>query len=128
MTSVTLQEFCLGNFGMLPDQLTMCFVGSTLNKLKDLHTVDPTKKVIALVVILVCTAISTAGLVYIAYYARGEYDAMREEIESERLASSDAVDGGGGGGDSREQKQRAVDDEVEHTYEPTTAEMIGRKK
>lgn len=86
-TSVSFRDYVLGNFGLVPDAVMMCFVGSLLSsvyQIRDVeHSLGRRERRDLLIFTVGGTVVAVLLFVYVTWVARREFRKMTQQMESE---------------------------------------------
>jgi len=65
LTKITMRDFCLGTFGLLPSQFVFVFVGTTISNIQDAASGDYNGGTGLFVFMCVMAILGCSGIVYI---------------------------------------------------------------
>lgn len=95
-TNVTLREYVLACFGLLPGTIAFCFVGSTLGSLSDVEeggeNSDGSGDTAKLIILIVGGVASIIAVVLITIYARRELKKYLDEAQENDVETGEAVE------------------------------------
>ena len=89
LTSVTLRDYCIAHFGMLPGTAAYCFLGTTLSSVSDAGAAGFTDNIVVLVVFIVCLVLAFVGMGYIGWYAKKEFNKLADQVRAQEAKQKD---------------------------------------
>eukprot|EP01083_Nonionella_stella_P083091 229601_1 len=91
ITSISLRNYVLGNFGMLPDCIMMCFIGSFLSSVIQIENISNSlserEKHLMLIFSIVGTILAFVVACYVGVLAKRQFQKIAKEIELENQNS-----------------------------------------
>jgi len=79
LTSVSVKHYVMAHFGMIPDALVYCFIGGSIASITKLSSVGFASDPVLLVGTITGTVVSIAGIVWISFTAKKEFEKMAAE-------------------------------------------------
>ena len=80
-TSISVKDFALGGFGMIPEMVIILYFGTAINSVTKAATGDYEKGAFLLIVIIIGSVIGILTIFYISYLAKQELDKTMDEDE-----------------------------------------------
>jgi len=81
ITSVTLYQYCLAHFGLLPGTFVYVFLGTTLSSVADASGAGFTSNKTVLIILIVLLVVAFIGIFLLSYYAKKQFNKYVKEIE-----------------------------------------------
>ena len=82
-TDVELKYFFYGNFGMIPDAITYCLVGASLETISEISSVNVSSNLRLLIITGVMTLISLLGIIYVGCIAKRELTRLSRIVQND---------------------------------------------
>jgi len=82
-TDVELKYFFWGNFGMIPDAITYCLVGASVETISELSSVNVSSNLRLLIITGIMTVVSLGGIIYVGCIAKRELVRMSRIVEND---------------------------------------------
>ena len=73
ITGITLKDFIIGSFGMIPGTMVYVFIGSTISDIADVasgKTKDKDGQILVLVLVIVGSILACGGIIWVSYVAK----------------------------------------------------------
>eukprot|EP01084_Bolivina_argentea_P281002 480700_1 len=85
LTAISVTDYMLGTFGIIPDCIMMCFIGSFLSSILEIEHVSqnlsPREKKAVMILSIVGTIVAFGVAVYVAFYAKKQFQKYAKEIK-----------------------------------------------